>query len=65
MTRRKGKLKKWQIDEGWPYQIALRADLTDGRAYEAARKFCEDLSLAPIGPSFFCRRRMVQRVVLR
>jgi len=53
MTRRKGELKKWQIDEGWPYHVALRADITIGKAYDAAREFCENLSLAPMGHSFF------------
>jgi len=53
MTRRKGELKWWQIDQGWPYQVALRADVTIGKAHDAAREFCEDLSLAPMGHSFF------------
>lgn len=48
-----GEITSRQIDAGWPYQVALRADLTIGKAYDAARTFCEDLSLAPRGHSFF------------
>lgn len=53
MARRKGEIKSWQIDAGWPYQIALRSDVTIGKAHDAASEFCKDLSLAPRGHSFF------------
>lgn len=53
MTRRKCELKSWQVDTGWPYQIALPESVTVGRAHDAVREFCKDLSLAPRGHTFF------------
>jgi len=52
MVRRKGEINSRQIDEGWPYQVALAANLTTGRKHDEVRDFCKDLSLAPRGHTF-------------
>jgi len=52
MVRRKGEITSRQIDAGWPYQIALRESVTVGRAHDAVREFCDDLSLSPRGHTF-------------
>ncbi len=52
MARRKGELSKYQLDSCWPYQVALRADVTIGKTHDVAREFCKDLSLAPRGHTF-------------
>ena len=53
MVGRKGKTTSRQIDAEWPYQIALRESVTVGKAHDAVREFCADLSLAPRGHTFF------------
>jgi hypothetical protein len=52
MARRKGEITSWKIDAWWPYQIALRESVTVGKAHDAVREFCNDLSLAPRGHTF-------------
>lgn len=52
MVRRKGELSSYQIDNGWPYQVALTAALTTGKNNDVVREFCKDLSLCPRGPCF-------------
>lgn len=52
MSRRKGELSKFRIDEEWPFQVSLPSRLTVGPAYVMVRMFAEKLSLAPRGHSF-------------
>lgn len=52
MTRRKGEMRGWHIDKGWPHQVAVHQSVTVGKAHEAVRDFCKDLSLAPRRHSF-------------
>lgn len=52
MVRRKGEMRAWHIDTGWPHQVALHADVSKGKAHETVRAFCKDLSLSPRGHSF-------------
>ena len=52
MVRRKGEISKSRLDGSWPYQVALRADITVGKAHDVVREFCRDLSLAPRRPTF-------------
>jgi hypothetical protein len=49
MVYRKGELSKAQIDRGWPYQVALRADRCTGAQYDVIDGFCKDLSLCTRG----------------
>ncbi len=52
MATRKGALNSAKIDRLWPHQVAVPAKRTQGRANDEARKFCEGLSLAPLGHTF-------------
>jgi hypothetical protein len=52
MTRRKGEMRGFHIDEGWPYQVALWAHVTTGKAHDVVSAFCKDLSLCPRGHTF-------------
>ena len=45
-------MSSYQIDNGWPFQVALDADLTTGKNNDVVREFCKDLSLCPRGHSF-------------
>ncbi|CCB66490.1 conserved protein of unknown function [Hyphomicrobium sp. MC1] len=45
-------MRSHHIDSSWPYQVALRADVTTGKAHDVVRSFCKDLSLSPRGHSF-------------
>ena len=49
MVYRKGELSKSTIDREWPYQVALRTEITTGAHYTAIHDFCriENLSLCP------------------
>jgi hypothetical protein len=52
MVRRKGELSSADIDQGWPYQVALEARLTMGDRYYTVHYFCDDLSLCRLGQWF-------------
>jgi hypothetical protein len=52
MTRRKGEMSTFQIDNGWPYQVALPEAVSLGKANDVVRDFCKDLSLCPRGHTF-------------
>lgn len=52
MGRRKGEFSTFQLDGGWPHQVALASRLTTGKTHEALCDFCKDLSLAPRGHVF-------------
>lgn len=52
MVRRKGELSKHQIDEGWPYQVALPEVVSLGKANDVVREFCKELSLCNRGHTF-------------
>ena len=52
MIRRKGELSTFQIDNGWPYQVALAQRLTTGRTLDVVYDFCKDLSLCQRGHCF-------------
>ncbi|MGO6851626.1 hypothetical protein ACCS68_14620 [Rhizobium beringeri] len=45
MTRRKGELTPAAIDRGWPFQIALLAELSGGKAGAEQAEFCEKQKL--------------------
>jgi hypothetical protein len=53
MSRRKGEMSTYQIDRGWPFQVALPALLTTGKRHDAVRAFCKDLSLCSRGHTFY------------
>ena len=42
----------FQIDNGWPHQVALPAAVSLGKANDVVRDFCKDLSLCPRGHTF-------------
>lgn len=46
-------MRRRDVDIGWPYQVALRADVTTGKAHDVVRAFCKDLSLCPRGHTFY------------
>jgi hypothetical protein len=54
MTYRKGEMTKGAVDRNYPHQLELRADVTMGKNFDLANKFCRRLSLSPRG---HCRRR--------
>jgi hypothetical protein len=53
MVCRKGELNKAQINRGWPFQVALRADRCTGAQYKVIKDFCQALSLCPRGHFFW------------
>jgi hypothetical protein len=53
LVYRKGEPSKSQIDRGWPYQVALRADRCIGEQYKVIHDFCKDLSLCSRGHFFW------------
>lgn len=53
MSRHKGMLSPSAIDRDWPYQVALEARLSMGERYYTVHFFCNDLSLCPLGHSFY------------
>jgi hypothetical protein len=52
MVKRKGEISKFQIDSGWPYQVALAQRLTTGKKLDEVYAFCKDLSLCSRGHIF-------------
>ncbi len=52
MVRRKGELSSYQIDNGWPFQVALAQRATAGRKLDEVYAFCKSLSLCDRGPCF-------------
>ncbi len=52
MITRKGELSKREIDQGWPYQVALEERFCIGENYIKHRLFCTDLSLCKRGHAF-------------
>lgn len=56
---RKGELSKSMLDRQWPYQVAIDAEHTSGRAHALAVEFCKPLSLAPRGHSYVENDRWV------
>lgn len=53
MSRRKGELTPSAIDRGWPHQVALLADLYQGKEAEALRVAASKLLYCPRGHSVF------------
>jgi hypothetical protein len=53
VSRRRGELSGSEVDRGWPYQVALRAEDCRGTQYRTLHAFCRDLSLCPRGHSVF------------
>lgn len=53
MSRRKGELTPAGIDRGWPFQIALLAELSLGKAGEEQFEFCRELMRCSRGHSVF------------
>jgi hypothetical protein len=49
---RKGELSPAAIDRGWPYQVAIAADITRSN-FNAIRNFSNDLSLCLRGHAVF------------
>ena len=52
MVRRKGEMSTFQIDNGWPYQVALAQSATMGKKLDEVYDFCKDLSLCQRGHCF-------------
>jgi hypothetical protein len=52
MVRRKGEMSTFQIDNGWPYQVALAQSVTMGKKLDEVYAFCKDLSLCQRGHVF-------------
>lgn len=52
MSRRKGEMSKFAIDNGWPHQVALPSRKLLGPDYVVVHDFCRDLSLCERGHSF-------------
>jgi hypothetical protein len=52
MVRRKGEMSTFQIDNGWPYQVALAQTATMGMKLDEVYAFCKDLSLCQRGHCF-------------
>ena len=52
MVRRKGEMSTFQIDNGWPHQVALAQRLTTGKTLDVVHDFCKDLSLCQRGHCF-------------
>jgi hypothetical protein len=40
MVRRKGEMSTFQIDNGWPFQVALPEAVSLGKANDVVRDFC-------------------------
>lgn len=53
MATRKGELTASGVDQGWPHQIALRADLSTGKQGIVQADFCQNLSKCNRGHSVF------------
>ena len=45
-------MSSFQIDRGWPYQVALAQSLTTGKMLDVVYEFCKDLSLCQRGHCF-------------
>ena len=45
-------MSNFQIDNGWPYQVALAQRLTTGKTLDVVYDFCKDLSLCQRGHCF-------------
>ena len=52
MSRRKGELSSYQLDQRWPLQVTIRADLCTVLQHTRIRAFCAGLSLAPLGHTY-------------
>jgi len=46
-------MRSRHIDEGSPFQVALRADVTTGKVHDVVRAFYKDLALCPRGHTFY------------
>jgi hypothetical protein len=52
MVRRKGEMSTFQVDNRWPFQVALAQSVTTGRKLDEVYEFCKDLSLCQRGHCF-------------